>query len=144
MLVAPTPLAFENAATVTIWFTGAPSTTVTDWVLVTCATLSEDAAFAVQISETPREVLARATRVQVRPAPEIVINWLFAPVVGPSDATRATSTVEPVVLNGAVVCAPVPFAETSATRVGTVAAGGAVTVMVTAALALPPRPSEST
>src|SRR6185503_21333711 len=137
MADAPTPLAFANAATVTIWFTGAPSTTVTDWVLVTCAPVSDPDAVAVQISDTPREVLARMTRVQVRPAPEIVISWLFAPVVGPSDATSATSTVGPDVLNGAVVCAPVPFAETNATRVGAPAAG-AVTVIVATALALPP------
>src|SRR4026209_1549664 len=95
MFVAPTPVAFENAATVTIWFTGRPSTRATDWVLVTCAPLSHAGASPVQISQPPRDVAARATRVQARPAPAIVRFWLFAPVVGPSDATNATSTVGP-------------------------------------------------
>src|SRR3954463_14926959 len=135
MLVAPTPVAFENAATVSDWLTGSPSTVVTDCVLVTWRLASAPLALTVQISDTPRDVAARATRVHASPPPVTDRFWLFAPDVGPSDATNATSTAGPDVLNAGVVCAPVPSAETSAVRVGP------LTVTVTLPVALPPRPS---
>src|SRR4029078_755806 len=103
MAEAPPPCAFETAATLSDWLTGAPSTSVTDWVLVIAALVSAAGALAVQISDTPRDPAARCRRVHTRPPPDTVRNWLFAPSpgVGPSDATSATRTVGPVVVMSA-------------------------------------------
>src|SRR5882762_6573597 len=92
-----------------LWLTGPLFTTVTDCVLVTVTLVNKVGAVAVQISETPRAVAARCTRVQVRPAPEIVRFWLFAAgAMGPSDAASATSNWPPlVVLKAAVHPRPV-------------------------------------
>src|SRR5678816_3991806 len=82
MAEAPMPDAPVNAITVSDWFTGRPSTLVTDCVLVTVTLVSAAGAVAVQISATPRCTAARVTRVHVRPAPEMVSVCVFAPVVG--------------------------------------------------------------
>src|SRR4029078_1205483 len=92
MFDAPTPLAPVNGTTGSDWLTGAPRTEVTDWVLVTVTPASAAGAVAVQISAAPRCVAARCTRVHVRPAPETVSDCVLAPVVGPSDAAKASST----------------------------------------------------
>src|SRR4051812_10201281 len=128
MLLAPTPLAPVKATTVSDWFTAPAS----DCVLETDTLLRAAAAVAVQISATPRDTAARATRVQVNPAPDTVRNWLFVPVVGPSDAASATSTVAPVVLNGAVVRAPAPSEKTVASTAGPDTAGPLDTTRATA------------
>src|SRR6185295_5535820 len=109
---------------------------VTDCVLVTVTPVNTVGAVAVQISTTPGRPAMLRTRVQARPAPEIVSDCALA-ALGPSDAANATSTSPAlVVLKAAVVRAPVPSADTVLSTVGTV-----VMVTVTPALALPPRPS---
>src|SRR4051812_8800739 len=115
---APTPLALVNAITSSDWLTGAPSTVVTDCVLVTVALVSTAGAVAVQISETPRDVAARCTLVHARPAPDTVMFWVLAPVVGPSDPISAMSTSPAVVVLSVTDRAPVPSAETDVCTVG--------------------------
>src|SRR4029078_9543428 len=137
---APMPDAPVNAITVSDWFTGRQSTLVTDWVLVTVTLLSAAGAVAVQISATPRCTAARCTRVQVRPAPETVMFWLVAPLVGPSHAPSATRTSPGVVvLKAGVVCGPVPSAETVTCAAGPGAGAPLDTTMVNATPARAPR-----
>src|SRR4051812_34624947 len=128
MLLAPTPLAPVKATTVSDWFTAPAS----DCVLLTDTLLRAAAAVAVQISATPRDTAARATRVQFNPAPDTVRNWLLVPVVGPSDAASAIRTVAPVVLNAGVVRAPVPSTKTVASTAGPDTAGPLETTRATA------------
>src|SRR4051812_39283003 len=130
MLLAPTPLAPVKATTVSDWFTAPAS----DCVLVTDTLLRAAAAVAVQTSATPRDTAARATRVQLNPAPDTVRNWLLVPVPGPSDDARAISTAAPVVLKVGVVRAPVPSAKTVTSTAGPLTAGPLET---TSAIAVP-------
>ena len=76
------------------------------------------------------------TRVQVRPAPEIVNDCAFA-ALGPSDAAKATSTSPgAAVLKTGVVRVPVPSTKTVLST-----AAASVTVTATLVLAEPPWPS---
>src|SRR4029079_4365466 len=88
------------------------------------ALVSTAGAVAVQISATPRDVAARCTRVQVRPAPDTVMFWLLAPVAGPSDPISAMSTSPAAVVFSATVRAPVPSDDTDPSSVGLAAAEG--------------------
>src|SRR5690242_2488501 len=133
MFDAPMPVALLNATTLSSWLTAAPFTSVTDCALLTVTLLRAAGAVAVQISETPRDVAARATRDHARPAPEMVSVCVLVPVVGPSEAAKATSTSPaPVVLNAGVVRVPVPFEKTFASTVGPLRAGPLDTTSATA------------
>src|SRR4051794_10744954 len=82
---APMPLTPENAMTVSDWCTPPAAC-----VLVTVTPVNTAGAVAVQISASPNRAAARRTRVQVRPAPEIVSVCALT-AAGPSDAANATS-----------------------------------------------------
>src|SRR4051812_41513914 len=123
-----------NATTVSDWLYGPPA--VTDCVLVTETLVNTEGAVAVQISTTPGRPAMLRTRLQTRPAPEIVSVCAFA-ALGPSEAANATSTSPAfAVLKSGVVRAPVPSADTVLSTVAT-----AATVTVTPALAVAPLPS---
>src|SRR5437868_1800059 len=132
MLEAPMAVALLNATTLSSWLTAAPFTSVTDCTLLTVTPLNAAGAVAVQISETPRDVAARATRVHARPAPEMVSVCVLVPVVGPSEAANATSTSAAVVLNAGVVRVPVPFEKTFASTVGPLSGAPLETTSATA------------
>src|SRR5215471_3483397 len=85
LTVAPVPLVPCRATTVRVW-----SKPPTAGVEVTRADVSTAGAVARQISASPAWELARATRVQVRPAPLTVTDW--PPLAGPSDSTKASSS----------------------------------------------------
>src|SRR6267142_1999523 len=105
------PLTPVNVTTVNDWLKGPPA--VTDCVLVTVTLVNAAGAVAVQISTTPGRPAILRTRVQVRPAPEMVSVCALA-ALGPSDAANATSTSPAlVVLKTGVVRVPVPSTETA-------------------------------
>src|SRR5215472_7007146 len=85
LAVAPVPLVPCKAMTVRVW--SKPPTAGLD---VTCADVSTPGAVAFQISASPACELARATSVQVRPAPLTVTDW--PPLAGPSDSAKASSS----------------------------------------------------
>src|SRR6185295_8052764 len=128
--VAPTPLAPANATTVNDCRDVVESNVGVD---VTVTSVSCSAAVAVQISAVPNWVLARLTSVQDRPAPDTLASCRVV-VLGPSDATNASSTAPGAsVLNGAVVRDATPSAKTTVSTLIPVAAGGPVeTSMATA------------
>src|SRR6185295_14496960 len=88
------------------------------------AFVSRPGANAAQISAVPNCVLARVTRFQSSPSPETVTVCRMSRLLGPSDATKATSSSPAcAVENGGVTRAPGPSDETvvSSANVG---AGG--------------------
>src|SRR4051794_30512486 len=133
------PLIPENAMTVSDW-----RKPVTACVLETVTFDSSPVALAVQISETPKDVLARLTIVQPRPPPAMVSRWPLTEA-GPAEGANATSTSPgTVVLNAAVVRLFNPSEDTILSTAGPVGATALDTVTETgAALATLPARSRA-
>src|SRR4051794_32793396 len=118
---APMPEVAWKATTVSNWWKPALAS-VDD----TVTPVSLAAAVAIHTSDVPNCVLARVTRVHVRPAPDTVTVCEPA-VVGPSAATKAirVSPAWAVVKAAVVAVVPVPLTDTCVSTTGDTGATGA-------------------